>query len=145
VFCVSNRWYEEYTRKSDPTAVNASGIPALRSYCYSLTAQSQLDAAKNFLESRIPNLLCSLQMQLESEWKGARQQVLLRIVENHQRNTTERVKDFDLNTIEILAENLFSYDQRAEEWKTAALDIVHGWEKWAHSSYDAWQENYISP
>ena len=66
VFCVSNPTYEKYTRKGDLDMVNASGIPALRSFCYSITAEKQLLEAKHFLTPRLGTLLNSIQIWVDS-------------------------------------------------------------------------------
>ena len=66
VFCVSNITYEKYSRKGNPNLVRASGIPALRSFCYSVTAQKQLLQAKNFLNTRLGSFLNSIQIWVDS-------------------------------------------------------------------------------
>jgi hypothetical protein len=66
VFCVSNETYKKFTRKGNLDMIQASGIPALRSFCYSITAQSQLLESKFFLTSRLGSLLNSLQIWVES-------------------------------------------------------------------------------
>jgi hypothetical protein len=65
VFCVSNETYKKFTRKGNLDMIQASGIPALRSFCYSITAQSQLLESKFFLTSRLGGLLNSLQIWVE--------------------------------------------------------------------------------
>ena len=89
VFCVSNRTYEKYTRKGDLHMVNASGIPALRSFCYSITAQKQLLEAKHFLTSRLGTLLNSLQIWVD------------RIQENPRRNLVESKQSLDISLAEF--------------------------------------------
>jgi hypothetical protein len=66
VFCVSNETYKKFTRKGNLDMVRASGIPALRSFCYSITAQSQLLESKYLLTSRLESLLNSLHIWVES-------------------------------------------------------------------------------
>jgi hypothetical protein len=66
VFCVSNETYKKFTRKGNLDMIQASGIPALRSFCYSITAQLQLLESKFFLTSRLGSLLNSLQIWVES-------------------------------------------------------------------------------
>ena len=56
MFCVSNETYKKFTRKGNLDMIQASGIPALRSFCYSITAQSQLLESKFFLTSRLGSL-----------------------------------------------------------------------------------------
>jgi len=70
VFCVSNPTYVKYTQKGDLDMVNASGIPALRSFCYSITAQKQFLEAKHFLTPRLGTLLNSIQIWVDSHQEG---------------------------------------------------------------------------
>jgi hypothetical protein len=65
IFCISNTLYEESVAKQDTGLVDASGIPALRRFCYGTTASAQLISTKNFLESQLGNLLCSVQIWLD--------------------------------------------------------------------------------
>ncbi|KAK4235702.1 hypothetical protein C8A03DRAFT_46215 [Achaetomium macrosporum] len=67
VFCVSNRWYDKYARKGNVELVRASGIPALRQFCHSITADAQLREARHFLRSRVFTLVNSAEL-----WVGGR-------------------------------------------------------------------------
>ena len=74
VFCVSNKMYGKYTRKGNSEIVNCSGIPSLRKFCHSITAEAQLREAKHFLQSSLFSLLnslhiwaCSSVMNIEDE------------------------------------------------------------------------------
>ncbi|KAF5688802.1 hypothetical protein FCIRC_1708 [Fusarium circinatum] len=62
VFCVSNKWYEKYSLKGNTEFARASGIPELRHFCHSLTADAQLSEAKHFLRSRLSALLNTLEL-----------------------------------------------------------------------------------
>ncbi|KAK4106678.1 hypothetical protein N658DRAFT_389285, partial [Parathielavia hyrcaniae] len=62
VFCVSNRWYDKYSRKGDVELVRASGIPALRQFCYSITAEAQLREARHFLQASVFSLVSSVEL-----------------------------------------------------------------------------------
>jgi hypothetical protein len=67
VFCVSNKWYAKYSRKDNAEGVRASGIPALRRFCYSITADAQLREARHFLVARVFGLVNSVEL-----WVGGR-------------------------------------------------------------------------
>lgn len=62
VFCVSNTAYEKYSAEGVVDMVNASGIPELRRFCYSITAEAQFLEAKHFLQSRLSSMLSSIQL-----------------------------------------------------------------------------------
>lgn len=62
VFCVSNKLYDKYSRKGNTRLVVASGIPEIRRFCHSITAEAQLGEARHFLQSALFSLLNSLNM-----------------------------------------------------------------------------------
>ncbi|RYP02574.1 hypothetical protein DL764_005748 [Monosporascus ibericus] len=62
VFCVSNTTYEKYSEKGDEELVRASGIPQLRQFCHSITAEAQFREALDRLQARLPNLINSLEL-----------------------------------------------------------------------------------
>jgi hypothetical protein len=62
VFCVSNTTYEKYSRKGNTEMVHASGIPELRRFCHTITAEAQLREAKHFLQSTLSSLLGSVEL-----------------------------------------------------------------------------------
>ncbi|RYP86399.1 hypothetical protein DL770_004904 [Monosporascus sp. CRB-9-2] len=62
VFCVSNTTYEKYSEKGNEELVRASGIPQLRQFCHSITAEAQFREALNRLQARLPNLINSLEL-----------------------------------------------------------------------------------
>ncbi len=65
VFCVSNVNYEKFSKKGPVDHVNASGIPALRRFCHTITAKPQYFEAKHFLQSSLPSLLTSIRLWVE--------------------------------------------------------------------------------
>lgn len=62
VFCISNKTYGKFVEKGNAEMVQASGIPELRRFCYTMTAHSQLLEAKNFLSSMLSSLLNSAEL-----------------------------------------------------------------------------------
>ena len=56
VFCVSNKLYEE---NRDSETVTISGIPEVRQFCRSITADAQLLDAQNFLDNSLPDLIAT--------------------------------------------------------------------------------------
>lgn len=74
VFCLSNKWYDEFTAVGDTDLVVASQIPALRQYCQTITADAQLDEAKHYLRSKLPALLTSLELWVTSTIAAQNQQ-----------------------------------------------------------------------
>jgi len=66
VFCVCNKIYQELAEEGDVEMVIASGVPSLRRFCYSITAKSQLEEAKNFLDGGIASLLTPMQLWVDS-------------------------------------------------------------------------------
>lgn len=66
VFCVSNRWYEDYGARGETVLVEASQIPALRRYCHAMAADAQLRETKDYLRSRVPAFFTSLNLWTSS-------------------------------------------------------------------------------
>lgn len=62
VFCVSNKTYAKFVEKGNVEMVQASGIPDLRRFCYTMTAHAQLLEAKHFLSSMLSSLLNSAEL-----------------------------------------------------------------------------------
>lgn len=64
VFCVSNTIYEKFSKKANNDMVHGmvmgSGIPELRQFCHSVTAEARLLEAKHFLQSSLSSLLNSI-------------------------------------------------------------------------------------
>ena len=88
VFCVSNKTYEKFSRKGEVEYVEASGIPELRSFCHSITAQAQFAEANHFLHTSLPGLLNSAKLWSEQNHELATsrgiqdQKMLLEAMEN---------------------------------------------------------------
>ena len=59
VFCVSNTSYEKYAMKGDVEMVQASGIPEVRRFCYTVTSHAHLLEANHFRNSKMSSLLNS--------------------------------------------------------------------------------------
>ncbi|KAF3807254.1 hypothetical protein GCG54_00008709 [Colletotrichum gloeosporioides] len=75
VFCVSNRLYWDERDKPRDVALPSlqlSGIPALRSHCLGIIADSHLSIAKSFIENDIPALLGEATLWVESGAGSAR-------------------------------------------------------------------------
>ncbi|KAI1057394.1 hypothetical protein LB507_011543 [Fusarium sp. FIESC RH6] len=66
VFCVSNKWYEKYCPKGNTKFVEASGVPDVRRFCHTVTADAQLNEAKHFLKSRLSAMLNTLNLWADS-------------------------------------------------------------------------------
>ncbi|KAM0326265.1 hypothetical protein ACHAQA_006862 [Verticillium albo-atrum] len=66
VFCVGNQAYEKFCRKGNTEFVKASGIPKLRQFCITITADDRLLDARNVIRSEIPSLLNSADLWTSS-------------------------------------------------------------------------------
>lgn len=66
-FCVSNTLYDKH-RKAGPASASQilelSGIPTLKKYCESLSAEAQFKALAAFLEHQVPTLVGSVRQWL---------------------------------------------------------------------------------
>ncbi|RFU23756.1 hypothetical protein B7463_g12581, partial [Scytalidium lignicola] len=112
VFCVSNPTYEKYVRKGDLHMVDASGIPALRSFCYSITAQKQLLEAKHYLATRLGILLNSIQIAKK-----------FKVVNAFSRAKTDLTRALADQVLELI-------DRRSKQWGRAAATKGEEWDMW---------------
>lgn len=62
VFTISNIVYDKYTKSGNTEMVELSGIPALRAFCYTATAQRQWMKAIYFLKTTLAESLHSLEV-----------------------------------------------------------------------------------
>ncbi|RYO92978.1 hypothetical protein DL762_001340 [Monosporascus cannonballus] len=77
VFCVSNTTYEKYSEKGDEELVRASGIPQLRQFCHSITAEAQFREALDRLQARLPTLINSLELWANTNLTAYEQESLI--------------------------------------------------------------------
>ncbi|KAH7133693.1 hypothetical protein EDB81DRAFT_859227 [Dactylonectria macrodidyma] len=148
VFCVSNTMYQKYSQKGNTEYVMASGIPDLRRFCHSMTADAQLGEAKHFLQSKLSTLLNSLHLwtnsfqndQLEEE-VGLKEEVYLqlneRICEIPSLVGTFR-QDFEKCFQEQIMNLIVGRDKH---WERAAITEGRRWQTWHFSQYRAWCHN----
>ncbi|KAF2183055.1 hypothetical protein K469DRAFT_584335 [Zopfia rhizophila CBS 207.26] len=140
VFCVSNKAYEKYAKKGRVEFVEASGIPEVRRFCHTITAQSQLDESKNFLLSKLPSLLSSARLWMEKTLQEADDSA-----------TTETIRDELLESINLaenektvefksdIKEQVLKYmDRRNGYWEKAAKAKSDVWNTWHWTQYNAW-------
>lgn len=104
MFCVSNKAYDKHSRKGNASLVVASGIPELRRFCHSITAEAQLREARHFLQSTLFSFLNSLEMWAQSavappREAGTRPEEAARVVA---REIERAVSDTDVNPITTL-------------------------------------------
>jgi hypothetical protein len=98
VFCVSNNWYEKYCPKGNTKFVEASGVPDLRRFCHTVTADAQFNEAKHFLKSRLSTLLNTIDLW-SSSWIQ-KQDEIEELDDSVHTNITELIEqvNMDLNT-----------------------------------------------
>lgn len=73
VFCISNKFYWDRRNERHDIALpwlHLSGILSLRKHCLGLVAEYQLQDASTFIEEKMPNLVSSIDLWVQS---GSRQ------------------------------------------------------------------------
>ncbi|KAK4152198.1 hypothetical protein C8A00DRAFT_35109 [Chaetomidium leptoderma] len=129
VFCVSNAWYAKHSRKGTNTElIRASGIPALRRFCYGITADAQLREARHFLQAGVFGLVNSLELWVGGRLEGV-QGVSLR---------GDGGGDGGRRVWEVV-EGL--QDNRHSAWETKAYEEAQPWGKWHWTQYAAFCRN----
>ncbi|KAF1811517.1 hypothetical protein P152DRAFT_459457 [Eremomyces bilateralis CBS 781.70] len=156
VFCVSSKDYWTYRGKSREKAqpyMDLSGIPMVRRHCISIVAQSQLRAAKEFMEKEIPVLLGSIKIWVQSGTQkiGAERRATIRnMLDEVDRELQEKLsmpgsslrktsqlmkQEFKEHISEIMR-------NQSPLWSSAAGKASMDWNGWHFSTYTAFCRNY---
>jgi energy-coupling factor transporter ATP-binding protein EcfA2 len=144
VFPVSNTSYESGVVKGDHEAVDSSGIPKLRRYCYSLAAAEQYTQYSHFLKTLIAGVLNAIQV-----WVDCTDDKLREMSKRKIKDVDERMLDLekDISTLHRDIQNMVikdfgevkKYESRASYWTAAALERAKKFaSEWHNSSYAAW-------
>ena len=145
VFCVSNSAYEKFSRKGITEHVNASGIPELRSFCYSIAANAQFLEAKHFLQSSLSSLVNSVKSWVENSQgrSGAashqEREELLKAHNDLYTKVATVISDIKISAAETFEEQLLLLmANRNESWEQAAKAQSSRWTGWHWTQYNAW-------
>lgn len=134
VFCVSNLKYEKFSRKGVVDYVNASGVPALRRFCHTITAKPQYFEAKNYLQSSLASLLTSVSLWVEKEREPASKfdkyakEISFVEYETMHQNVEIAVKRTERSFLNSFQEQLLQMmDNRNGYWEKAAKQKSNEW------------------
>lgn len=150
VFCVSNKAYEKHARKGRVQFVEASGIPEVRRFCHTITAQAQLEESKNFLLSKLPSLLSSARLWMEKTLQEANdsttpemiREELLESIEDTESKIEDMIRKKTAEFKADIKEQVLEYmDQRNGHWEKAAKKESDEWNHWHWTQYNAWCRN----
>ncbi|CAG2005293.1 unnamed protein product [Fusarium graminearum] len=140
VFCVSNKWYEKYCPKGNAQFVEASGIPDLRRFCHSVTADAQFSEAKHFLSSRLSALLNTLDLwacsslQKQDEIEQPDDSVYTRVTELIDQ-MSDVVDTFKQDFTTCFQEQIMTFfSRRDQHWDEAASKEGSVWTTWHWSN-----------
>lgn len=143
VFCVSNKWYEKYCPKGNTKFVEASGVPDLRRFCHTVTADAQFNEAKHFLKSRLSALLITLDLWADSSLR--KQEVeqpddsILAKVKGIMDEIPSLVTTFKVDFTTCFREQIMLFfGRRDSHWDQAASKEGRVWTSWHWSQYNAW-------
>ncbi|KAF4472847.1 hypothetical protein FALBO_253 [Fusarium albosuccineum] len=136
VFCVSNKWYEKYCPKGNNEFVEASGIPELRRFCHTLTAEAQLNEAKHFLKSKLSTVLNSLDLWASSLLNKQDDSEMLNDSVYNELNAVEDglnrlIKNFLQEFSACFQEQIMTFFARRDQhWEEAASKEGQKWTEW---------------
>ena len=102
VFCVSNKWYEKYCRKGNTMFVEASGVPDVRRFCHTVTADAQLNEAKHFLKSRMSAMLNTLNLWADSSLQKQEKEKLDDSIRTKAKELIDEVRSSHSSPVEVL-------------------------------------------
>lgn len=155
VFCVSNTEYWEFRQKPNEEALpvlRLSGILDVRKNCISITAESQLCAATEYMKNTIPALLGSIELWVQSGSgsASAERKRDIRNVLDRMRSELDGLKPpaFQINTMTQSMERRFReqiFDimgERKPQWSVAAENACLQWVGWHQKSFAAFCRNY---
>ncbi|OJD13291.1 hypothetical protein AJ78_06233 [Emergomyces pasteurianus Ep9510] len=137
VFCVDTKLYRTAWNLE---AVEVSGIPSLRQFCYRIPAQALYNSAHNFLHNSLPSLVRSLDLWYESGRENGSQPLLNTVSTAELREQIDAIEDtfsalFSLGTVSL------SYSQNRNRIIAAASAACQDWDRMAFrslESYAAW-------
>ncbi|OBT96981.1 hypothetical protein VE01_05489 [Pseudogymnoascus verrucosus] len=145
VFCVSNTTYGKYTIKGNVEMVQASGIPELRRFCYTMTAHAQLLEARHFLSSMLSSLLNSAELlatkptESQQPTETGLDESMLLAVNNGKTETLRAVSQSKSEFQDTFRELvLMLLDKQSEVWETVAKQNSASWNNWHWTQYNAW-------
>ncbi|KAI5462790.1 hypothetical protein BGZ63DRAFT_352526, partial [Mariannaea sp. PMI_226] len=144
VFCVSNKWYEKYCPKGNTELVQASGIPELRRFCHTITAEAQFHEVNHFLVAKSSALLNSLDLwatrvQNRQEGETICDDSVFTEFDTTESEMSLLVGRFREDFSTCFQEHIMkSFDEREENWKKAAKDQGDNWKEWHWTQYNAW-------
>ncbi|KAF5868070.1 uncharacterized protein Bfra_007265 [Botrytis fragariae] len=148
VFCISNTTYEEYVEDKDNEMIQKSGIPELRRFCRKITASAQLLQALHFMRSRLPSLLNSITLWLDSVQAVSQVQddgrgtLVLDCYERSRKEATESITKYHREFRNALQKDMLGFFNRESiQWEVAAKKRAEEWAEWHHQSYNAWCRN----
>ncbi|CAG7563209.1 unnamed protein product, partial [Fusarium equiseti] len=135
VFCVSNKWYEKYCPKGNTKFVEASGVPDLRRFCHTVTADAQLNEAKHFLKSRLSALLNTLNLWADSSLRKQEVERLDESVRTKVKGLIDEmpklVSTFEEEFTTCFQEQIMVFfGRRDEHWDQAASKEGRKWTSW---------------
>ncbi|KAK2596612.1 hypothetical protein QQS21_006288 [Conoideocrella luteorostrata] len=157
VFCVSNKMYSDHIRNGNLEFIMASGIPELRKFCHTITADAQMQEANHFLTSSIPSLLTSLEIRIGGLCTGDEERATTQLMKNKihaklNETSTEVTHAIQQLTAELRddyhsqIQNLFTF---GDKWQKEAASRGLKWQNtqvwhWCRETaqYDAWCRNY---
>ncbi|KAM0272239.1 hypothetical protein ACHAQH_008760 [Verticillium albo-atrum] len=139
VFCVANHAYEKFCTKGNAEIVKISGIPSLRQFCLTITADDRLSWARHLLQSEIPSLLNSADLWASSHMPhGAFDSLdksnMLQHLDNIRSEVPRLVTRLKDAFVDCFKEQIMAlWTTQEPKWRTAAIDESKGWETWRWS------------
>ncbi|KAF7956008.1 hypothetical protein EAE96_004929 [Botrytis aclada] len=148
VFCISNTKYEKYVEEGDNEMIQKSGIPELRRFCRKITASAQLLQALHFMRSRLPSLLNSITLWLDSVQAVSQVQndgigtLVLDCYERSRKEATASITQCNREFQNALQNDILRFFNRESiQWEATAKKRAEEWAEWHHQSYNAWCRN----
>ncbi|KAH6682230.1 hypothetical protein F5X68DRAFT_242879 [Plectosphaerella plurivora] len=144
VFCVGNKAYEKLCAAGDSDRVHATGIPALRQYCHTITADARLAEARYWIQTTVPSFYQSTaawaHRMLSDVNLGEEMRELITGQLGQIRNKVpgQVAKHLRMGLEASWVEFMATWTANQDKWSQAAVIESKTWEEWHWVSYNAW-------
>ncbi|KAH7359284.1 hypothetical protein B0T11DRAFT_355944 [Plectosphaerella cucumerina] len=144
VFCVGNHAYEKLCELGETDRVQATGIPALRLYCHTITADARLAEARYWMKTTVPGFLQSAEAwahrMLSKVNVGEEQRVIItmRLAEIRRKVPPHVAKLLKMALEAYWVKFMESWTAKQDKWARKSVAESVSWEEWHWVSYSAW-------
>ena len=143
IFYIGNSEYKVSSQSNKLEEISGSGIPALKSFCNLITAESTCNEAEDFLTSQLPGLINSIEIWFGALFKKETLTNKLQTVGATKLEESETLFTTAIDTAKSQLRETFRCKiisemiEKQRSWNKSASEASENWQKWHHSPYAA--------